>query len=193
MKMWLWLIVALMLAGCAGSFQADTEYPVDASLQIGELQQISTDAGVLFDWFWTNNAFSEAEGKVILGYYTDMVRIMEKVRNEAIAGVIDYHRLNIRVGDLTDAWKLLKPELQSQIDIVASDGSSGRLEDRLAIAMWNTLSGDMDNILSSTNIALANARNDMSEATYDAFKKDVKGIMSTFSPMIKMGLGRFGI
>lgn len=194
MKRLVWLsVIVLMLAGCSSSFKADLNNPVDASVNIGQLQTIQSDAGVLFDWFMVNNAFNEDEGRKVMGYYDEMLRVITKLRKKAVAGQVDYHRLLYAVEDLTDAWEDLRPALQQQVDIVASSGDEGRLEDRLAISMWNRLSADMDAILGSANATLKNAEGELDAATYAAFKSDAQGIISTLSPLFKMGMGRFGI
>ena len=187
------IIVMLTLVGCSSSFKADLNNPVDASVNIGQMQTIHSDSGVLYDWFLVNNAFSAAEGKVVQGYYDEMIRVMTKLRKKAVAGQVDYHRLLYGVEDLTDAWEDLRPALQQQVDIVASSGDQGRLEDRLAISMWNRLSSDMDSILGSANVTLKNAEKAMDEATYAAFKKDAQGIMKTLSPLVKLGMGQLPI
>lgn len=192
MRNWWILILALTLAGCSSSFKADLNNPVDASINIGQMQTIQSDAGVLYDWFYLNNAFSADEGRKVLGYYDEMIRVMTKLRKKAVAGQVDYHRLLYAVEDLTDAWEDLRPELQIQVDIVAED-QPGRLEDKLAIAMWNRLSADMDSILGSANATLKNAKEGMDEATYAAFKKDAQGIIKTLSPLVKIGMGQLPI
>jgi len=186
-NLWL-LLVLLTLSSCAGSFKADLNNPVDAAINIGQMQTIQKDAGVLYDWFMVNNAFSVDEGRKVLGYYDEMIRVMEKLRTKAVAGQVDYHRLLYAVEDLTDAWEDLRPELQMQVDIVGSD-QPGRLEDRLAISMWNRLSNDMDSILGNANATLKNAKGELDAATYAAFKKDAQGIIKTLSPLVKTGLG----
>ena len=194
MKRLIWLpVIMLMLAGCASSFKADLDNPIDASVNIGQLQTIQSDSGVLYDWFLVNNAFSADEGRKVQSYYDEMVRVITKLRKKAVAGQVDYHRLLYGVEDLTDAWEDLRPALQQQVDIVASSGDQGRLEDRLATSMWNRLSADMDSILGSANVTLKNAEKSMDEATYAAFKKDAQGIIKTLSPLVKMGMGQLPI
>lgn len=187
------ILMGLILGGCSSSFKADLNNPVDASVNIGQMQTIQSDAGVLYDWFSLNNAFNEDEGRKVQGYYDEMLRVITKLRKKAVAGQVDYHRLLYAVEDLTDAWEDLRPALQQQVDIVASGNDQGRLEDRLAISMWNRLSADMDSILGSSNATLKNAKGELDDATYAAFKDDAQGIISTLSPLFKIGMGRFGL
>lgn len=179
-----WFVLLLpLLAACPSKFQADLDYEVDASVNIGQMQVIHNDSGVLYDWFYINNAFSESEAALVTSYYDEMVRVMRKLRTKAIAGQVDYHRLLYAVEDLTEAWQKLRPELQVMVNIVQED--PGRLEDRLAIAMWNRLSSDMDSILASANVTLKNARDAADQATYEAFRKDAQSIVKVLSPLVK--------
>ena len=74
------IFTMLFVFGCASQFQADLDYEVDASMNIGSLQIIYNDSGVLYDWFVVNNAFSPSEGKVVIGHYEEMVRVLTKLR-----------------------------------------------------------------------------------------------------------------
>ena len=183
MRRYLLLVVLLMVTGCAGQFQADLDYEVDATVSIGQMQIVTADSGVLYDYFEINNAFSQAEAAVVRGYYDEMVRVIAKLRNKAVAGQVSYHRLKYAVEDLTDAWQNLRPELQSMIDIVASGAMS--LEDRLAVSMWNRLSSEFDAILASANVTLNRAEDAADAATYAQFKQDAEGIVKILSPLIK--------
>jgi hypothetical protein len=177
-----------MLSGCAGSFQAKDTVPVDASVTVNAYQIVEGDVGVLYDWFAENNAFTPDEAARVNAAYTEIVRVISKLRTKTIAGQVDYHRLLYATEDLTEAWQILWPELNKQIDAVMP---ATRQVDKFAISMWNRIKMDMDSLLQANNLRLKAARGEMDAATYAAFKEDAKSIVKTLSPLLKSGIALF--
>jgi len=182
--MFIWII----LGGCAGSFQARDTVPVDTSITISTYDTAEGDVGVLYDWFVDNNAFIGSEADRVVGAYNEIIRVIQKLRAKTIAGQTDYHRLLYATEDMTDAWEILRPELDQQIEAVKP---ATRMVDQFAISMWSRLKSDMDALLQANNIRLKAARDGMDEATYEAFKRDAKDIVKTLSPLLKSGIALF--
>ena len=187
MKTW-WLILLLILSGCAGSFVAQDTVPVDSSITINQYQIVEGDVGILYEWFAENNAFTSNEADSVAGAYNEIIRIIVKLRQKTIAGQTDYHRLLYATEDMTDAWEILRPELDKQVEAMKP---VSRQVDQFAIAMWNRIRQDMDTLLQANNLRLKAAKDGMDAATYAAFKEDAKSIVNTLSPLIKSGFALF--
>lgn len=180
------VLLGVLLGGCQSHFQVGDTVDVSAGIDLGQLQIVESDAGLMYKWFEKNNeAWTDAERAEVAKKYFEMTRLLTKFKEKLIAGNTEYHRMLYFTEDFTDAWLDLRPDLQIIIDIV-SPGMI--LEDELAISTWNKITGGMDLYLQANNIRLKQAKDGMDEATYSAFKDDMKGMVKLLTPLLKTGI-----
>jgi hypothetical protein len=182
MKYFLPVILALLLTGCAGSFQADKNYPVDSGGVTSAYDLMEPEVGILYDYFVGFNAFTAEEERKAEKAYQNMIVAILKIQKKTIAGKTDYHRLLYFLEDMTDYWQDLREVLDSHVKADLPG------KNPFAEALYLRVSRDVDNMLTLVNIRLRQASDDMDGAMYSAFRQDAKNLISSLLPLFQKGL-----
>lgn len=177
------IFLAFTITGCGRQFTA-TDIKVSAIETRGSLSDLYPDAGLLYDFFTEYNAWTPTEEKMAMGYYSDMIRAIEKLERKIIAGQTDYHRLLYFTEDITDAWEGLRPMLDATVNAMLPTENDTI---KYAVGLYRRVKADVDSIISRNNVNLAKARDDLDDATYAAIKEDTVDMVKTLVPFFQKG------